>query len=88
MDSELIALLMFLFLAVGIFLGFPIFAVLAGVSLIGGLVGWGPVVFGQMFLRTWSTMKNDALPAVPLFVFMGCFMEASGIAERAWRVLG
>lgn len=87
MDSELIALLMFLFLAVGIFLGFPIFAVLAGVSLIGGLIGWGPVVFGQMFLRTWSTMKNDALPAVPLFVFMGCFMEASGIAEKAYESL-
>lgn len=87
MEPEVIALLMFVFAAAGIFLGFPIFAVLSGVALIGGFVGWGPVVFSQAFLRTWSIMRNDALPAVPLFIFMGCFMQASGVAERAYRTL-
>ena len=87
MDPELIALLMFVFLAIFIFLGFPLFAVLAGVSVIGGYLGWGSRVFSQMILNTWSIMGSNVLPAVPLFVFMGTFMEASGVAERAYKTI-
>ena len=87
MDPELIALLMFVFLAIFIFLGFPLFAVLAGVSVIGGYLGWGSRVFSQMILNTWSIMGSNVLPAVPLFVFMGTFMEASGVAERAYTTI-
>jgi len=87
MDPELIALLMFVFLAIFIFLGFPLFAVLAGVAVIGGYIGWGSRVFSQMILNTWSIMVSNVLPAVPLFVFMGTFMEASGVAERAYKTI-
>lgn len=87
MDPEIIALLMFLFLAIFIFLGFPLFAVLAGVAVIGGYIGWDSRVFSQMILNTWSIMGSNVLPAVPLFVFMGTFMEASGVAERAYETI-
>ena len=73
--------------AVGIFLGFPIFGVFAGVSLIFGLVGWGTVVCDQMISRSFWILMNDALPAVPVFVFMACLLRRSGIAERAFGIL-
>jgi len=87
MDPELIALLMFVFLSIFIFIGFPLFAVLAGVAVIGGYFGWGTRVFSQMILNTWSIMVSNVLPAVPLFVFMGTLMEASGVAERAYKTI-
>lgn len=87
MDPEVIALLMFVFLAIFIFLGFPLFAALAGVAIIGGYFGWGDRVFSQSIFSTWSIMVSNTLPAVPLFVFMGSFMEASGIAERAYKTI-
>jgi len=87
MESGTLALLMLAFVGAGIFLGFPVFAVLAGISLIVGLIGWGPVVFDQMVSRTFWVLMNDTLPAVPLFVFMGCIMERAGIAEKAFGIL-
>ncbi len=87
MESGTLAISMLAFVAVGIFLGFPVFAVLAGISLIVGLIGWGPVVFDQMVSRTFWVLMNDTLPAVPLFVFMGCIMERAGIAEKAFGIL-
>lgn len=87
MESGTLAISMLAFVAVGIFLGFPVFAVLAGVSLIVGFIGWGPVVLDQMVSRTFWVLMNDTLPAVPLFVFMGCIMERAGIAEKAFGIL-
>ena len=87
MEPETLALLMFVAVLIGIFSGFHVAFVLAGVALIFGYIGWGQVVFSQMVSRTSWVMMNDALPAVPLFVFMGCIMERAGIAERAFSIL-
>jgi len=87
MDPEIIALLMFLFLAIFIFLGIPLFAVLIGVAVIGGYIGWGDRIFSQMILNAWAIMSSNVLPSVPLFVFMGTFMEISGVAERAYKTI-
>ena len=87
MESETLALLMFVAVMIGIFSGFHVAFVLAGIALIFGFIGWGQVVFSQMVSRTIWVMLNDALPAVPLFVFMGCVMERAGIAERAFGIL-
>lgn len=87
MSGQTIALLMLPAIAAGVFLGFPVFAVLAGVSLILGLLGWGPVVMDQMMSRSFWVLMSDTLPAVPLFVFMGCLLERAAIAERAFGIL-
>jgi len=85
--GETIALLMLPAVAAGVFLGFPVFAVLAGVSLIFGVWGWGTVVMDQMMSRSFWVLMSDTLPAVPLFVFMGCLMERAAIAEKAFGIL-
>lgn len=87
MESQYLAILMFVFLLVGVFSGFPLAFVLLGTGLFFGLVGWGAAVFDQMASRTFGIMANDALVAVPLFIFMGYMMERSGIADGLFGVL-
>ncbi len=87
MDPQMLAVLMLVIVALGIFLGFPVFAVLAGVALIVGWIGLGSRVADLMMSRSFWVLLNDALPAVPLFVFMGAMMERAGIAERAFGTM-
>lgn len=87
MPDGVLALAMFGVTAVGVFLGFPVFAVLMGTAFLMGLLGWGTVVIDQMVYFAFGVLKNDALPAVPLFVFMGSMLDKSGIAERSFRLL-
>lgn len=87
MGSGILALLMFAITAGGVFLGFPVFAVLMGTAFLVGFVGWGPVVIDQMVYFGFGVLMNDALPAIPLFVFMGSMLDKSGIAERSFRLM-
>jgi tripartite ATP-independent transporter DctM subunit len=84
---EILTILMLGGLVVGIMLGFPIAFVMLGISLIVGLLGAGPGFFPMMVLRTYGTMSEYILAAIPLFVFMGIMMEYSGTAERLFSAL-
>jgi len=86
-DTQILALIMFGALLLGMFSGFPIAFVLLGTGLIFGYIGWGSAVLDQMVSRTIGIMANDALVAVPLFVFMGYMMDRSGIAEGLFGTL-
>ncbi len=85
METELLALLMFAALFVGVLTGFPIAFVLGGLGLIFGFFGWGPPVIDQIVSRTYWVMNNDTFPAVPLFVFMGCVLERSGFIDKLFE---
>ncbi|RPJ11592.1 MAG: TRAP transporter large permease subunit [Deltaproteobacteria bacterium] len=87
MTPEIIVLLIFVGLFVGIFFGFPTAFVLGGLSMIFGFLFIGPEVFGFFIVRLEGTMQNYTLLAVPLFLFMGVFMEKSGVAERLFNAL-
>ncbi|MEX1300192.1 MAG: TRAP transporter large permease subunit [Desulfotignum sp.] len=87
MSPELSVLLMFVALFLGIFLGFPTAFVLGGVAMIFGLVNVGPEIFGFFITRLFGLMTNYTLLAVPLFLFMGVFMEKSGVARRLFNAM-
>jgi len=87
MSPELMVVLMFAALFVGIFLGYPTAFVLGGVAMIFGLIDSGPQVFSLFITRLYDLMKNYTLLAVPLFLFMGVFMERSGVAKRLFNAL-
>jgi len=87
MSPELSVFLMFATLLLGIFLGFPTAFVLGGVAMIFGLIHVGPDVFGFFITRLFGLMTNYTLLAVPLFLFMGVFMEKSGIARRLFNAM-
>ncbi len=87
MSPEISVCLMFTALMLGIFLGFPTAFVLGGVAMIFGLVNVGPEIFGFFITRLFGLMTNYTLLAVPLFLFMGVFMEKSGIARRLFNAM-
>ena len=87
MTPELLTILMFVGILVGVFLGFPIAFTLTGLGLIFGLIGWGNIVFTLLASRAYAVMTNYTYVAIPLFVFMGCMLERTGVAETAFAVL-
>ena len=82
-------LLMCAALLAGIFTGYPVAVVLAGIGILFALAADVPIIFLSTGVsRTFSgILSNWLLIAVPLFVFMGLMLEKSGIAERLLRSL-
>ncbi|MGA0808792.1 MAG: TRAP transporter large permease, partial [Burkholderiaceae bacterium] len=65
-----------------IFIGYPISFLLIFLGIDFGYWGFGELVFYQMTLQFYSTMMEQTLTAVPLFVFMGIMMEQANLMER------
>ncbi|MEM6308565.1 MAG: TRAP transporter large permease subunit [Pseudomonadota bacterium] len=83
MDKATIGLIMLGAMLFVIFIGFPISFTLIFLAFVFGI--WGSnfkLTTLLMTLNTNSTMLNDQLMAVPLFVLMGIVMEAAGLMER------
>jgi tripartite ATP-independent transporter DctM subunit len=71
-----------------IFIGFPISFTLLFVALLFGSIGLGhDLTFNLAYLQIWGTMKDDILPAVPLFIFMGYMTEQAGLMQRLFLAL-
>jgi tripartite ATP-independent transporter DctM subunit len=82
MTPEIIGLLMILAMLAGIFIGYPISFLLIFLGIAFGYWGFGELVFYQMTLQFYSSMMEQTLSAVPLFVFMGIMMEQANLMER------
>ncbi len=86
-DPQLGVFMLVLFVGL-IMLGFPIaFTLMAmgvGFAWLAFDGNWQPVM-SLLVQRTWSVMTNDILISVPLFVFMGYFVERANILDRLFR---
>jgi tripartite ATP-independent transporter DctM subunit len=82
LTPEVNTILMFGLLLLGIFLGYQIAFLLAGIGLLFGISLFGPNFIGSFSLNFLSVMKNYILLAIPLFVLMGNVMERSGASEK------
>jgi tripartite ATP-independent transporter DctM subunit len=76
-----------------IFTGYPVAFALGGTALIFALVGSAVGVFDIPLLfampeRTFGTMSNFTLLAVPFFIFMGTVLEKSKLAEQLLETIG
>ncbi|NRB01040.1 MAG: TRAP transporter large permease subunit, partial [Rhodobacteraceae bacterium] len=83
LDKPTIGLIMLVAMFFVIFIGFPISFTLIFLAFVFGI--WGAnfkLTSLLMTLNTNSTMLNDQLMAVPLFVLMGIVMEQAGLMER------
>ncbi|MBP7341088.1 MAG: TRAP transporter large permease subunit [Syntrophaceae bacterium] len=87
MSPEMITILMFAGLLLGLFMGHPLAFVLGGLAVIFGLIGWGPSMFYMFMNRIWGTMDNYVLLAIPLFVFMAQLLDQSGVADELFKAL-
>jgi tripartite ATP-independent transporter DctM subunit len=76
-----------------IFTGYPVAFALGGTALIFALIGSAVGVFDVPLLfalpeRTFGTMSNFTLLAVPFFIFMGTVLEKSKLAEQLLETIG
>jgi tripartite ATP-independent transporter DctM subunit len=86
--NETLGMIMLFGMVAVIFIGFPIsFTLLFLALLFGGFgLGWQQT-FDLAYLQIWGTMKDEILPAVPLFIFMGYMTEQAGLMERLFLAL-
>ncbi len=86
--NEILGLVMMLAMISIIFIGFPIAFTLLFIALVFGSIGLGTnQTFSLAYLQIWGTMKDDILPAVPLFIFMGFMTEQAGLMERLFLAM-
>jgi tripartite ATP-independent transporter DctM subunit len=84
--AEIMGLVMLAAMVGVIFIGFPISFTLLFLALSFGVVGLGTSqTFNLASLQIWGLMKDEVLPAVPLFIFMGFMTEQAGLMERLFR---
>jgi tripartite ATP-independent transporter DctM subunit len=83
---------MFLGTLAMIFTGYPVAFALGGSALIfallGSMTGDFSLSLNAIVLRTFGTMQNQTLLAVPFFIFMGTVLEKSKLAEKLLETIG
>ena len=82
-SPQVIGIIMIAVMLLAIFIGFPISFTLIFLGVVFG--AWGFKAKLTFYLQTFqfnSTMLDDQLVAVPLFVLMGIIMEKAGLMER------
>ena len=82
-----IGLLMFPVLMVFIFVGIPVAFSLMGVAVLFGYYRFGDTLVHVLVSKVDDVASYYVLSAVPLFVFMGCLLERSGVAERLFAAI-
>ena len=80
--SEILGMIMLCSMVAVIFIGFPISFTLLFLALMFGGFGLGWMqTFDLAYLQIWGTMKDDILPSVPAFIFMGYMCDQAGLMD-------
>ncbi len=87
LSPELLSILMFVGLIIGLFMGHPLAFVLGGLAVIFGYIGWGPGAFGMFMNRIYGLMDNYILISIPLFIFMAQILDQSGVADKLFDAM-
>lgn len=86
--NEVLGLIMLLSMISVIFIGYPVSFTLLFIALVFGSFGVGVErTFNLAYLQIWGSMKDDILPAVPLFIFMGYMTEQAGMMKRLFEAI-
>tara|TARA_Y100000741_G_scaffold362412_2_gene348159 strand:+ start:266 stop:1639 length:1374 start_codon:yes stop_codon:yes gene_type:complete len=93
MTPEILAIIMFITTLLFLLFGFPVAFTLAGSALIFAFLGDLLDIFNFRMLfffpqRIYGIMINEALVAVPLFIFMGVMLEKTKIAAKLLESIG
>jgi tripartite ATP-independent transporter DctM subunit len=86
--TELLAILCIVSFFVLLAIGLPVALTLAVSGLFWGYLGFGAGLFDLLPARIYGVTANYTLIAIPLFVFMGCMLEKSKIADDLMDVIG
>lgn len=84
--NEILGLVMLVSMVTVIFVGFSISFTLLFTALVFGVATLGvDRTFYLAYLQIWGSMKDDILPAVPLFIFMGYMAEKADLMSRLFK---
>jgi tripartite ATP-independent transporter DctM subunit len=91
--ADILPLLMFLTLLIGILIGFPVAFTIGGVAIIFGFIGYFCDIFhltdfSMVPGRVFGIVSKVNLMAVPLFAFMGIMLEKTGLAKELLEAMG
>ena len=81
MSIELTSVLMAVSFVGLLVIGLPLAFSAGAIAVVFALVLYGPPGLALVVSRVFTLLGNSVLVAVPLFVFMACILERSGIAE-------
>jgi len=95
METEILTIVMLALLGLGVFSGFPVALVLTATGFLAfvAAVVLGVVDFGHLgliYLRVRGILTNEGVQftSVPLLIFLGLVLNASGIAATLFRTVG
>ncbi len=87
MSIELISVLMAVSFMGLLLIGLPLAFAAGACAIVFGLAMYGPPGLTLVVSRVFTLLGNNVLISVPLFVFMACLLERSGIAEDIFAVV-
>jgi len=87
LSPELATVIMMAGILVGLLTGFPVAFIFGVLGVSVGFLYFGGNVGQIIYDRMYSMMIEYILLALPLFVFMGVMLEASGITEKLYEAL-
>jgi tripartite ATP-independent transporter DctM subunit len=87
MSIEWITILMFGSLFFLLALGLPVAFACGSVGVIFTAILQGPAAVNLVSTRIFGLMVNYLLAAIPLFIFMACILERSGIIEQLYELV-
>lgn len=87
MSIELLTILLFGLFFVFLFMGLPVVFSLGGTAVIATYFLWGPQALHMIANRTFTNANSFVLLAIPMFIFMGCMLEKSGIAQDLYSMM-
>lgn len=71
----------------GLAFGIPMAFTLGGGAILTGVLFYSPSVLKLALTNTWTVMQSPTMLAVPMFIFMACILEKSGIADAMFAAL-
>ena len=87
MSIEFLTLLVFGLFLVFLAMGLPVVFALGGTAVIATYFLWGPQALHMLANRTFTNANSFVLLAIPMFIFMGCMLEKSGIAKDLYEMM-
>jgi len=87
MSIQIIALIMFLSMAMLLISGRYIFVAVGSIGAIFALALWGTGGIDMAFFSAYSFMKWYVLLAIPPFIFMGLILSKSGVADDLYDMI-
>lgn len=78
---EIILILMFVVLIIGLMTGHYLAFVLGGVGVIAGYIGWGDAALNVVLIKVFDSMNSYNMVAIPMFVLMANFLTYSKVAD-------